>query len=215
MLRRRGKRVLWLIVLSSALLGLQSLEAQQSGWFSFPMPWDDGTPSFISFENSGPITQPIRVGSDGHLHLGTPSGPRVRLFGIVISGEAAFPSHTQAEKVAGRLRKLGFNFVRFHIIDSLVTSLNPVTFDSSRLDRLLYFISQLKNQGIYVGILLPGNWVAGLQFSWGARQPSSIPLKSKSRKKLPTNCSWGLPTLIQGCLSLWTLCSPMSNSIMR
>jgi hypothetical protein len=172
MLRRRGKRVLWLIVLSSALLGLQSLEAQQSGWFSFPMPWDDGTPSFISFENSGPITQPIRVGSDGHLHLGSPSGPRVRLFGVGITGEAAFPSHTQAEKVAGRLRKLGFNFVRFHIIDSLVTSLNPVTFDSSRLDRLLYFISQLKNQGIYVGILLPGNWVAGLQFSW--ERPSAL-----------------------------------------
>ena len=155
MLRRRGKRVLWLIVLSSALLGLQSLEAQQSGWFSFPMPWDDGTPSFISFENSGPITQPIQVGSDGHLHLGTPSGPRVRLFGIVIPEPVAFPTYSQAEKTAARLAKLGFNFVKFHPIQSLVSNTNPVTFDPIKLDRFFYFIYQLKLRGIYIGIYLP------------------------------------------------------------
>jgi hypothetical protein len=155
MLRRRGKRVLWLIVLSSALLWLQSLEAQQSGWFSFPMPWDDRTPSFISFENSGPITQPIRVGSDGHLHLGTPSGPRVRLFGIVIPEPVAFPTHSRAEKTAARLAKLGFNFVRFAPIQSLVSGTNPVTFDPIKLDQFFYFIHQLKLRGIYIGILLP------------------------------------------------------------
>jgi len=142
-------------VLSSALLGLQSLEAQQSGWFSFPMPWDDGTPSFISFENSGPITQPIRVGSDGHLHLGNPGGPRVRLFGIVISEPVAFPTHSQAEKTAAHLAKLGFNFVRFHTINSIVSGTNPVTFDPTKLDRFFYFIHQLKLRGIYIGIVLP------------------------------------------------------------
>jgi hypothetical protein len=148
------------------------------------MPWDDGTASFINFESSGPITQPIRVGSDGHLHLGSAGGPRIRLFGIVISGGAAFPSSSQAEKVAARLAKLGFNFVRFHIIDSLVTRLNPVTFDSQKLDRFLYFISQLKSQGIYVSILLPGNWVSGLQFSW--ERPSALfdPAQIQKQKEI-------------------------------
>jgi len=137
------------------LLGPQSLRGASSSWFEFTLPWDDSSSSFLSYPSSGPVTLPIRVGSDGHLHLGSAGGPRIRFFGMNFGGAAAFPSHDKAEKTAKRLAKLGFNFAKLMALESwLLISTNPIKFNETNLDKLFYFIAKLKENGIYVGIQL-------------------------------------------------------------
>lgn len=79
------------------------------------------------------------------------NGESVKFWGTNIIADAAFMSHSEAEKTANRLAKLGFNLVAFHLInDTLTISSNSYEFNSSRLDQLDYFISKLKENGIYV-----------------------------------------------------------------
>lgn len=147
----------WTLVLCFALLvNVHDLSGANAGWFTFTLPWDDSSTSFLSYDNGGPITQPIRVGSDANFHLGSPTGPRLRLFGTTFTGGGAFLSQDQADKTAARLEKLGFNFVRFTLLEAggLVTGTNPITFNETKLDQLFYFISKLKEHGIYVDIML-------------------------------------------------------------
>ncbi len=159
---------LGLLLLGSEELYSQKVRGQQAGWFAFNMPWNDSSPSFIGVGTSGPITQPIRVNStDGTLRLGSPSGPRIRLFGVTMSGTLAYPTQARAEQTAARLAKLGFNLVRLFPIDGIYSSLSPVTFNETNLDLMFYFIKQLKDRGIYVSISL-----VGVGFSWD--RPSGI-----------------------------------------
>ena len=61
----------------------------------------------------------VKLGPD--LKVGTHDDERVRLFGINLSHEAAFPSPERAKEVAVTLRSLGFNAVRLHHMDTQPT----------------------------------------------------------------------------------------------
>ena len=72
---------------------------------------------------------------------------------------ANFPTHEDAEKVAGRMAKFGINCVRFHHMDMQtaptgIFAADGRTLDPDRLDRLDYFIAQLKAHGIYADLNL-------------------------------------------------------------
>lgn len=101
----------------------------------------------------------LRVDADGHFTDAT--GRRVRLLGTNITSTEAFPSHERAEALASRLASLGINAVRFHHIDTNpaprgLWKNKPVLdeFDPEQLDKLDYFIAQLKANGIYVDLNL-------------------------------------------------------------
>jgi hypothetical protein len=102
---------------------------------------------------------PIRAGADGHLYGGS---ERIRFFGVNICFGANFPRKADAEKVAGRLAKFGINVVRFHHMDNRafpdgIRARNVAhnrDLDAEALDRLDYFIAQLKRQGIYANLNL-------------------------------------------------------------
>ncbi len=93
---------------------------------------------------------------DGHFvfHDGTP----IRFWGINIQGEKALPSHEEAEKIAERFAQHGFNIARLHHLDSPWEKPNIFDpafndtghFSAASLDRLDYFISKLKEKGIYI-----------------------------------------------------------------
>ncbi len=132
---------------------------------AFTVPWNDDSPgptSLAELNQNGPLER-IRVGDDAHLHTGS---KRVRLWGINCTFDACFPTHAEAELIAGRLRKLGINAVRFHHIDPpwgergslLIDYQHPDGtsrhFDDERLDRLDYFIHQLQARGIYADLNL-------------------------------------------------------------
>ena len=105
----------------------------------------------------------MRVGPD--LRPGTADDTRVRLFGINLSHEAAFPSADRAPEVAATLRSMGFNAVRLHHMDTLPTA-DPQVFRSTlttgpypnlhtgATDRLRHFIAALRKEGLYVNLNL-------------------------------------------------------------
>lgn len=85
-------------------------------------------------------------------------GTPIRFFGVNIQGGEALPTHETALRLAERLSQLGINLVRLHLIDAAWAE--PNLFDSryedtrhlskASLDRLDYFIAELKRQGVYV-----------------------------------------------------------------
>jgi hypothetical protein len=155
--------------------------------FPFVLPWDDSSPSATAlslwFPKPAGGFGHIRVGPDGHLYAGT---KRMQFFGVNLAFGACLPDKRDAEKIAARMAKFGINIVRFHEMDmdpfpdGLGTRNGPSTcdFDSEALDRLDYFIAQLKRNGIYVNL----NLLVGRQFSSADGLPVEIEqLKWKER----------------------------------
>lgn len=133
-------------------------------WYPFTPRWDD---TEVTITHVGKLVLDPPAGKHGFLkvkdgHLCFEDGTSVRFWGTNLCFDACFPTHTEAKIVARRLAKLGFNIVRFHHMDTQPAPrgiLDP-RYDDSRhihpgqLDRLDFFISQLKEQGIYVDLNL-------------------------------------------------------------
>ncbi|MDR3232900.1 MAG: carbohydrate binding domain-containing protein [Planctomycetaceae bacterium] len=83
---------------------------------------------------------------------------RFLIWGTNLAFSANFPDKEQAEKLADRLARFGFNCVRLHHIDAADIwghgAKSLLTIDSRQLDKLDYLICQLKLRGIYVNINL-------------------------------------------------------------
>jgi hypothetical protein len=135
--------------------------------FPFVIPWDDAsrTALDVSFLNSKPAgANGFITVKNGHFAEGK-TGKRVRFLATNITGGDCWPSHEDAEKIAGRLAKYGVNLVRLHHMDNSWSidsggSIWDKNFkdrrhiDPAHLERLDYFISQLKKNGVYVNINL-------------------------------------------------------------
>jgi len=121
------------------------------------MPWDDNSNNLTNMSHY--IEKPAgKYGfvyvKNGHLYAGN---NRIRFFGTNISFEAVFPSHATAEKLAAHLARLGINCVRLHNFDSLIPpngllEKDKITINPIQMDKLDYFIYQLKLNGIYVDL---------------------------------------------------------------
>ncbi|MFA5206942.1 MAG: hypothetical protein WC708_21280, partial [Lentisphaeria bacterium] len=92
---------------------------------------------------------------DGHFAFEKAPDKPARFYGTNLYFGICFPEKAQAEKLADRLAASGYNAVRFHHFDQLLspkdapgkTALDPV-----KLDRLHYLFKCLKEKGIYVTI---------------------------------------------------------------
>jgi len=93
---------------------------------------------------------------DGHFAF--EDGTAARFFGVDLDGEAALPSHEQADWLVQRLAQMGCNLVRLHHLDAPGLPQNIFDpsvedtqhFSADSLDRLDYLLAQLKARGIYV-----------------------------------------------------------------
>ena len=150
------------VVLAALVLGATVLEAAERPRFSpFFLRWDDGSagPTSAAAWNERPAGGRgfVQV-RDGHFYLGE---ERIRFWGVNVSFAGGTPDKSAAEPVARRLAKFGVNIVRFHHLDNrsprgILAAQGPDTrrLDPQQLDRMDYFISQLKAQGIYVNLNL-------------------------------------------------------------
>lgn len=139
------------------LLAVPAILAQQTE--PFVLPWDDTAPGVtnVSRWNRKSAGDFVKVGKDGHLYAGN---ERIRFLGVNTCFGASFPEKPDAEKIAARMAKFGINCVRFHHMDMSPfpngildrKSKNTRALDPEALDRLDYFISQLKKNGIYVNL---------------------------------------------------------------
>ncbi len=157
---RGARRSFALLALSLVACSASPLHAAApSGLFPFVLPWDDASRSVAGLSAwnetpagaSGPITA-----RGSHLYAGA---ARIRLLGVNITFSACFPAHADADKISARLVKFGINAVRFHHMDTepapngLLTG-DMRSLDPDQLDRLDYFIAQLKKRGIYADLNL-------------------------------------------------------------
>ena len=106
------------------------------------------------------------AGRDGFIraaggHLIKPNGDRFRIWGVNLSFAGNLPDRDHAPRYADLLARFGVNCIRVHHCDRFYPSglIDPAPGDSRHLhpealDRLDYFISQLKMRGIYVNLNL-------------------------------------------------------------
>ena len=143
-----------------ALFAITSLRAEPpQAPFPFVLPWDDASPSVVNM--SGLFEKPAGshgfvVAKDGHFFEGA---KRIRFFGVNTAFGANFPTHEDATKIAARMAKFGINCVRFHHMDSCpapggIMNRDMRTLDPAQLDKLDFFIAQLKANGIYANLNL-------------------------------------------------------------
>jgi len=128
----------------------------------FTIDWRDNENALVdlSFLLDGP------AGKDGFIraengHLVKPDGERFRIWGINVTASACFPSKKNAPVVAGHLARFGINCLRFHFLDSNWSASlfiqgrdDTRALDPQQLDRLDYFVAELKKRGIYTNINL-------------------------------------------------------------
>lgn len=146
--------------LFAALLAVSNLWAGSSEPpFPFLPPWDDASPGITNL--SGLLEKPAGshgfvVAREGHFFEGD---RRIRFFGVNTVFGANFPTHDDATKIAARMAKFGINCVRFHHMDNQaaptgIWSADQRTLDPGQLDKLDFFIAQLKANGIYADLNL-------------------------------------------------------------
>lgn len=87
------------------------------------------------------------------------SGKRLRFWGTNLPFKSNFPEKEDATALAKRLRSFGFNCVRLHFLDTEIwgkyrNQLGCRKMDEEELDRLDWFIFQLKKNGIFVNMNL-------------------------------------------------------------
>jgi hypothetical protein len=128
----------------------------------FPLDWSNTAESVIDL--SAFLDSP--AGKRGHLrvkgeHIVTPDGRRFRFWGVNLCGPDGFPDRTNAVLIARDLARLGVNVVRFHHMDSnwgrsAIDMKRDDTrhLDPENLDRIHFFIAELKRHGIYANLNL-------------------------------------------------------------
>ncbi len=152
----------------------------QTTAFPFSLPWDDSqaTATSVASLNPAPLVPSHKLTpKNGHFYDST--GRRVRFVGVNIAGTSAFPPKSDAPKIAARLHKYGINLVRLHHMDASWAAPNlfnskgrytkTTTLDPQSLDRLDFFIAELKKNGIYVDLNLrvSREWLPGDGFPKG------------------------------------------------
>lgn len=152
-------RVWMAVVLGAAACTAQGSEPR---WCPFAVDWSApaDSPVSMAFLLDAPAGKAgfVRI-AGGHLVDG--SGKRFRIWGVNVTARATVPSRQAAPLLAGHLARCGVNCVRFHFLDrpapqGLIAADREDTqvLDPAQLDRLDYFIAQLKQRGIYTNLNL-------------------------------------------------------------
>ncbi len=160
--------------------------------FPFVLPWDDATPGPTDcrawFPRPAALGH-VTVGKDGHfLAAGGQFSERIRFLGVNFSFAAGMPEPADAPKLAGRLAKFGVNGVRFHHMDSSpwpngLCSPGGASgrLDPAALDRLDFFIAQLRQEGIYANL----NLLVGRPFRAADGLPPEIEQLDSKERQVP------------------------------
>ena len=143
-------------IMSAALAMIQSTGAAKEPLFPFVISFDaPANWTNLSYSLDRPAGHHGFVRAEGERFV-TDAGP-IRFWGTNLCYEACFPTRQEAKRLAARLARLGINCVRLHHMDSRDiwgNSPNRLTIDPRQLERLDYFVAQLKRHGIYVNINL-------------------------------------------------------------
>ncbi|MDP8230606.1 MAG: hypothetical protein P9L93_05830 [Candidatus Gorgyraea atricola] len=147
------------LLASFAFFPVNLFEKKRENWFPFYIPWNYCQDSRLDFSfllDAPAGSHGFLTVKDGHFYF--EDGKKARFWGVNIhSDTACFPTRKQAEDVSKRLAQLGCNAVRMHFLDNeaphgiIASHRNDSQhLSESQMDKLDYFIYQLKQNGIYV-----------------------------------------------------------------
>ena len=108
------------------------------------------------------------AGRDGFItvkdgHFVKPTGERFKIWGVNLAFGACFPDKTDAPKMVAYLTRFGINAVRLHFLDSEwgkdrylfnTNQRNTSVLSADMLDKLDFFVAELKKAGVYSNINL-------------------------------------------------------------
>jgi hypothetical protein len=156
------------LTLSFDLLAAEGMEVEQDGpvtitagtdWIPLNVELDIEPGSALDFSAMGQLDAPagkygaLIVRPDGQLAFERdPATPR-RFYGVNLCFSAQYITHEQADRLADRLARIGYNTVRFHHYEGeLVDRSNgtSTTLNPEKLDQLDYLFAALKKRGIYM-----------------------------------------------------------------
>lgn len=97
---------------------------------------------------------PLQATNSGHFEFAERPGTLVRFWGVNLCFTAQFLEKEEADLLADRLARSGYNSVRFHHFDADLTRDTPNSWDLNpqALDKLDYLFAALKKRGIYLNI---------------------------------------------------------------
>lgn len=140
---------------SACFLSLAVAAIADDSWPPFTVEWRAGAPSpaDVSFLLDAPAGKHGFIRAKGG-HFVRPDGKRFRIWGINATGKATIPSKDSAPVIAAQLAARGINCVRFHFLDKVGTLIaagrdDTRALDPAALDRLDFFVVELKQRGIY------------------------------------------------------------------
>ena len=151
-------------IVSIALVGAAAgdARAEDAGLRPFPVDWHSAaeSPASVAFLLDAPAGKDGFVRIEGG-HLTLPNGKRLRIWGMNITAKATLPAKDDAPRVAAHLARVGVNCIRFHFLDSLAPRglidsrrNDSRVLDPAQLERLDFFVAQLKQRGIYTDLNL-------------------------------------------------------------
>ena len=150
----------WTVVLAGMLAGMAV--GGEPEFRPFAVDWNSpaDSPASMAFLLKGPAGKDGFVRASGG-HLALPSGRRLRIWGVNITGKAALPSKDAAPLLAAHLARCGINCVRLHFLDCPAPNgIIDAGRDDTRalapaqMERLDFFIAELKKRGIYTDLNL-------------------------------------------------------------
>ncbi|MDD3154047.1 MAG: hypothetical protein PHS41_04210 [Victivallaceae bacterium] len=90
---------------------------------------------------------------DGSVFCFEKKSAPVRFYGTNVAYSANFLTHDEADRLADRLARIGYNAVRLHHFDRDLVRPgkgNTVEFDAAQLDKLDYLVAAFKKRGLYL-----------------------------------------------------------------
>jgi hypothetical protein len=131
-----------------------------SSWHTWELPNDTlalGSAIDVSFLLDAPAGKHGYARAAGE-NIVFEDGTRARFWGVNIAMSASFLSQADAQRLADRIARSGFNIVRFHQMDytpapnifsSTANPTQTTTLNGDQLQKLFYLMKLLKDKGIY------------------------------------------------------------------
>ena len=135
-------------------------DTSTEGWFEYPFSHKN-FPEDFSFLLDAPAGKRgfMKAKEDGHFYF--EDGTRAKFWGTNIATTCSFPDKAAAFEIARTLSRAGYNAVRLHLLESEAPkgiikrgAARSWDLDAEYLDRLDFFIAELKKRGIYTTVEL-------------------------------------------------------------
>jgi len=130
----------------------ESITTTTYGWYEYEQPDEEmlkGSILDFSYLLDAPAGKHGGITTDGE-SLKFADGENASFWGTEIIGKACFPEKEKAEEVALKIARSGYNLVKFSGFDEeLLKNTDKTELDEDKLDKLAYFMSKLKEKGIY------------------------------------------------------------------